>query len=192
MIQIQDTLVSQDVLAEPFVCDTASCHGCCCVEGDAGAPVTTGEIAALEEVLPIIRENLSEAARSVIDRQGVAYIDAQGDLVTSIVDGRDCVFCLHEDGCCYCAVERAFVQGKTSFRKPISCHLYPVRLKDCGGYVAVNYEHWDICKAARLLGQRQGVAVYQFLKEPLVRRFGPDWYAELELVAAEMKKQHLL
>lgn len=193
MIQIQDTLVSLDLITEKFVCDLSSCHGCCCVEGDAGAPVELDEIALLEEVLPVVWEDLTEEAKDVIDKQGVVYADPQGDLVTSIVNGKDCVFAKHEsDGCTYCAIERAFRAGKTKIHKPISCHLYPVRLTDYGAYIAVNYNKWDICKAAVLLGRKHDVPLYRFLKEPLVRKFGQAWYDELELVAAEMKKQKMV
>lgn len=187
MIQIGDVIVSFDVLREKFLCNLDVCKGACCIEGDAGAPVEFEEIGKLEEVLPVIRDELSPEARAVIDRQGVAYTDREGDLVTSIVNDKDCVFtCYDEKGCCYCAIEKAWREGKTDFYKPVSCHLYPIRVGDYGVYKAVNYNRWEICKAAVLLGEKENLPVYKFLKKPLIRKFGEDWYAELELVAEEL------
>lgn len=193
MIQIGDVVVSMDVLREKFTCNLSVCKGQCCIEGDAGAPVELDEVEKLEEVLPLIWDELSEGARAVIDRQGVVYTDEEGDLVTSIVNNKDCVFtCYDEKGCCYCAIEKAFREGKTDFYKPISCHLYPIRVSDFGLCKAVNYHRWDICKAAVLLGEKRGVSIYEFLKEPLIRKFGEAWYAELEVVVRELKDQNLL
>ena len=193
MIQIGDVVVSMDVLREKFTCNLSVCKGQCCIEGDAGAPVELDEVEKLEEVLPLIWDELSEGARAVIDRQGVVYTDEEGDLVTSIVNNKDCVFtCYDEKGCCYCAIEKAFCEGKTIFYKPISCHLYPIRVSDFGLYKAVNYHRWDICKAAVLLGEKRGIPIYKFLKEPLIRKFGEAWYAELEVVVRELEDQNML
>ncbi|MCI1647167.1 MAG: DUF3109 family protein [Bacteroides sp.] len=193
MIQIDDVVISLDVLREKFICNLEACKGACCVEGDAGAPVELDEVAKLEEVLPVIWEQLSPEARAVIDRQGVVYTDEEGDLVTSIVNNKDCVFTGYDEkGCCYCAIEKAFREGKTDFYKPVSCHLYPIRVENFGPYKAVNYHRWDICKAAVLLGKKQGVAVYQFLKEPLIRKFGEAWYAELEDAVRELEARDML
>ncbi|HBB08263.1 MAG TPA: DUF3109 domain-containing protein [Bacteroides sp.] len=193
MIQIQDVIVSLDIFREKFLCDLDACKGECCVEGDAGAPVELDEVARLEEVLPVVWDNLSPAAREVIDRQGVVYPDRDGELVTSIVNGKDCVFtCYDERGCCCCAIEKAYREGKTSFYKPISCHLYPIRVGHYGPYKALNYHRWSVCRAAVLLGEKEDVPVYKFLKEPLTRRFGEAWYAELETAADELKKQGYL
>ena len=190
MIQIDDTLVSLDVIEKFFLCDLSHCKGECCVEGDAGAPLEPGEVEGLEKVLPVVWNDLSEKAKAVIDRQGVSYVDEEGDRVTSIVDGKDCVFtCYDSDGTCKCAVEKAFREGKTSFYKPVSCHLYPVRITEYPDFKAVNYHKWDVCKAAALLGEKERVRVYQFLKEPLVRKFGEQWYAALEECATEWLKQ---
>ncbi|CCZ68914.1 putative uncharacterized protein [Bacteroides sp. CAG:702] len=189
MIEVGDVVVSSDIFTGKFFCDLDACKGVCCIEGDAGAPVELEEVEKLEEVLPVVWEDLSPEAREIIDRQGVVYTDQEGDLVTSIVNGKDCVFTCHDEkGYCYCAIEKAFREGRCAFYKPISCHLYPVRLGKCGPYTALNYHRWDICKAAVVLGEKKDVAVYQFLKEPLIRRFGEDWYAELELVAEELRK----
>ena len=128
----------------------------CCIEGDAGAPVELDEVMELEEVLPVIWDELAPEARAVIEKQGVVYTDEEGDLVTSIVNNKDCVFtCYDEKGCCYCAIEKAYREGKTDFYKPVSCHLYPIRIGDYVFYKAVNYNRWDVCKAAVLLGKKR-------------------------------------
>jgi hypothetical protein len=188
MLQIQDTLVSLDVIEQTFCCDLSHCKGICCVEGDCGAPVEEAEVEQLESVLPLIWEDLSDAAKQVIDAQGVVYADTDGDLVTSIVDGKDCVFtCYDEKGTCFCAIEKAWREGKTAFIKPISCHLYPIRLKQYPSYTAVNYQEWSICSGAKVLGKKLGLPVYRFLKEPLVRKFGEQWYKELCVAAAYLE-----
>ena len=190
MIQIDDTLVSLDVIERFFLCDLAHCKGECCVEGDSGAPLEMSEIAELEKVLPEVWNDLSPKAQAIIKKQGVAYKDEDGDMVTSIVDGKDCVFtCYDSDGTCKCAIEKAYREGRSDFYKPISCHLYPVRLNRYPDFTAVNYHKWSICKCAEVLGKKQNVRAYQFLKEPLVRRFGQEWYDELCTVANEYLTQ---
>ena len=136
----------------------------------------------MEEVLPIVWDDLAPEAREVINEQGVVYADQDGDMVTSIVNKKDCVFtCYDEKGYCYCAIEKAYREGKTDFYKPISCHLYPIRIGDYGEYKVANYHRWSVCKAAVLLGEKEDVRVYQFLKEPLIRKFGTAWYHELDI-----------
>ena len=182
MLQIQNALVSLDVIEKFFVCNLDKCLGECCIEGDAGAPITEQEYAQLKEILPEVYADLLPAARQRIDEAGVAYVDEEGDLVTQIVEGRNCVFtCYGEGGMCMCAIEEAYREGRIDFYKPISCHLYPLRLTDYPSFTAVNYHSWKICKAAEVLGRAKGVRVYQFLKEPLIRRFGKEWYDELVL-----------
>ena len=182
-----------DLFTEHFCCDLEACHGACCIEGDAGAPVTLDEIASLEEVLPAIVNDLTPQARAIIEEQGVAYSDASGELVTSIVEGRDCVFSITDGkGVCYCAIEKAWAAGKVHFRKPISCHLYPIRVGQIGPYEALNYHSWEICKVAVLKGKKMGLPLYRALKEPLIRKFGKEWYQEMETVAAELKKQNYI
>ena len=163
------------------------------VSGPFHSPMMKPAGEKLEEVLPIIWEELSPEARAVIEKQGVVYTDQEGDLVTSIVNNKDCVFtCYDEKGCCYCAIEKAYRDGKTDFYKPVSCHLYPIRIGDYGPYKAVNYHRWDVCKAAVLLGKKENVAVYQFLKEPLIRKFGEKWYQELEVAVKELKAHDMI
>ena len=180
MFQIGDALVSLDVVERHFVCNLDACRGACCIEGDAGAPITEEEYRQLQELLPQLLDDLTPAAREVIARQGVAYVDEEGDLVTSIVGGKDCVFtCYGENGRCMCAIEKAFREGRTAFYKPLSCHLYPIRITRYPAFTAVNYHRWKICKAAEVLGRKEGVRVYRFLREPLIRCFGEAWYDEL-------------
>lgn len=184
MLQINDTLISLDLIERFFICDLDKCHGECCIEGDAGAPLEEEERHKLKEILPLIWDDLLPEAQEVIKSQGVAYIDEEGDLVTSIVNGKDCVFtCYDKNGLCQCTVEKAYRAGKTDFYKPISCHLYPVRIKRYPDFTAINYHRWKICKAAEVLGRKEGVRAYQFLEKPLVRKFGQAWYDELKEAA---------
>ena len=193
MLQIQDVILSLDIITKEFCCNLKKCKGACCIEGDAGAPVTEEEIATIEEILPIIWEDLSEEAKTAIKEKGIAYPDPEGELVTQIVNGKDCVFtCYSEDGCCYCAIEKAYREGRCSFLKPISCHLYPIRVKKLGDYYGLNYNRWDICSSALIKGHRENIPLYKALKEPLIRRFGEEWYKELELTVEEMKKQNII
>lgn len=193
MIQIDDTIISIDCLSEKFCCDLEACKGACCIEGDAGAPVELEEVAQLEEALPVVWNELSAAAQAVIDRQGVVYTDEDGDLVTSIVHGKDCVFtCYDSCGNCFCALEKAYREGRSLFYKPASCHLYPIRIKKIGDMTALNYHRWDVCRMAVEKGRQLNLPVYRFLKEPLVRRFGEAWYQELESAVEELKEQGYL
>lgn len=180
MLQIKDTLVSLDIVEQFFCCDISKCLGECCIEGDAGAPITKEEFEKLKEILPIIYDDLSPAAQKEIAENGVGYIDEEGDLVTSIVDGRNCVFtCYAPGGICQCAIEKAYNERKiTDFRKPISCYLYPARINEYPSFTAVNYHRWKICRCAELLGKKEGIRLYQFLKDPLTQKFGKDWYEE--------------
>lgn len=193
ILQVGDVLVSPDIFTERFCCDISQCHGACCVEGSDGAPVELDEIGEIEASLDVVWPDLSASAQAVIDKQGVAYPDRDGELVTSIVSGRDCVFTCYEGGNCLCALERAFRKGKTTFQKPISCALYPIREKKFGGgLVGLNYNRWGICEAARVKGKKLDMPLYKFLREPLIRRFGVDWYAELVSVAEELRHQGLI
>ena len=189
MFQIGDAIVASDIIEENFLCDLSACMGECCVEGDAGAPLEEDEVKIIEDLLSEVWDDLSPAAQAVIKEHGVAYRDHDGAMVTSIVNGKDCVFTYYDEkGICKCAIEKAYRVGRTNFYKPISCHLYPIRLQKYKDFTAVNYHRWSICKAAVLLGKKEGLKVYEFLKEPLIRRFGEDWYNELVLVAEEYKK----
>ena len=187
IIQVGDVLLSSEILTEKFCCDLSACKGECCVEGDAGAPVTLEEIGEIEDCLDAVWGDLSASAQAIIDKQGVAYTDQEGDLVTSIVRGKDCVFTCYEGYNCLCALEKAYRNGDTEFCKPISCALYPIREKNFGnGLIGLNYHRWAVCKDAVEKGKALGLPVYQFLKEPLIRRFGEAWYQELCEVADQL------
>lgn len=188
MLQIDDTIISLELFERKFICDLATCKGECCVEGEDGAPLEAGEVEKLEDVLSLVWDYLPEASKQVIKDQGVSYMDRDGDDVTSIVNGAECVFVYtDENGYSKCAIEKAFLEGKTTFRKPISCYLYPVRVDRYPHYSAVNYHRWSICNCAEKLGEKEGVPVYKFLKDPLIKKFGYDWYKELEIAAEELK-----
>ena len=182
MLQVQNALVSLDLIEKFFICDLDKCLGECCIEGDAGAPITEEEYKKLKEILPVVWNDLLPSAKERIKEAGVSYIDEEGDLVTQIVDGKNCVFtCYGKNGMCMCAIEKAYREGKIDFNKPISCHLYPVRLTEYPNFTAVNYHSWKICKAAEVLGRAKKVRAYQFLEGPLTRRFGKEWYEELKI-----------
>ena len=184
MVQIGNTIVSFSIFTEYFCCDPSHCKGICCVEGDAGAPV------ALEEALPIIESEMRGESLAVVKEQGVVYNDPEGDLVTSIVNGKDCVFATEDSkGCILCLIEKAFNEGRFHWRKPISCYLYPARLGKVGDLISVNFHKWDVCRHAMIKGRRKGIRVYEFLKQPFIERFGQEWYDELLTVAEELKAQ---
>lgn len=190
IMQVGNVLLSPDIFTVKFCCDLQKCKGACCVEGDAGAPVTLDEIGQIEGSLDIIWHDLAASAQSVIDRQGVAYTDRDGELVTSIVQGKDCVFTCYDKGCCLCALEKACREGRSAFVKPISCALYPLREKTFpDGTVGLNYHRWSICKDALVKGRELDLPLYKFLKEPLVRRFGSEWYDELLALATQLRAQ---
>lgn len=199
MIEILGTLVSLDLFKVMFCCDLSKCHGICCVEGDAGAPVTIEEVGLLEDSLDVVWDDLSKEAQKQIDAEGVVYPDRDGELVTQIVCGKDCVFVKYDnislDGgktrgprCALCAIDSAFRNGKFHWQKPISCALYPVRLSKVGDMTAVNVHKWDVCQPARDLGKKLQLPVYRFLKDPLIRRFGQEWWNECDVAYRELKK----
>lgn len=191
MFEIQNTLVSLDLAEEFFCCDLEQCKGQCCIEGDAGAPVTHAECREIRRALPATVSFMLPRAMEEVESNGVAYIDEEGDLVTTLLDGRNCAFtCYGPGGVCLCALEAAYRKGLTQWKKPISCSLYPLRLTEYERFTAVNYHRWDICKSARANGRKLGVRLYEFLREPLIERFGQEWYDELALVCSEYLKQY--
>ncbi len=190
MIQIQDTIVSEEILERKFVCNLNACKGACCVQGDAGAPLEQEELEELENVFESVKPYLSEKSIAALE-EDLYTVDADGDYVTQLVDGKECAFVFFdEQNITKCAIEQAYLDGKTAFKKPISCHLFPVRLSKIAAYTAVNYAYWDICDDACTLGEELGVKTYQFLKEPLIRRFGEEWFKELTLVDEALEKEN--
>ena len=188
MLRIKDTLISMDVLEKHFICDLAKCKGACCVKGDSGAPLEDEELPVMEEILPKVKPFLREEGIKAIEEQGPYMIDMDDDFVTPLIEGNECAYVVFENGIAKCGIEKAYNVGAIGFRKPLSCHLYPVRLKKYSDFTAVNYDKWDICEPARDLGQKEQVPVYKFLEESLIRRFGNDWMRHLKIAAETLKK----
>ena len=187
IFQVDNVLVSAAVLTECFCCDLKICKGRCCVEGTSGAPVNLDEVMELESSLDDYWPYMSATAQSVVDSHGVAYTDSDGDLVTSIVGGKDCIFTCYDGDCCLCSIERANCVGRTFVEKPVSCALYPLRVKDFGdGLFGITYHRWSICQSAVDKGRKLGLPLYVFLREPLIRRFGDEWYGKLVELADEL------
>lgn len=181
MIVIEKTIVSDSLIEQEFVCHLDKCKGACCVEGISGAPLEEHELAIIEDVYDKVKPFMTAAGVREIEKQGKHIIDSDGDLVTPLIDGKkECAYTIFENGIAKCAFEKAYYDGVTNFKKPISCHLYPVRITKHNDYDAVNYEKWSLCKPACTLGKSLGVPVYAFLKEALIRKYGEDWYNQLE------------
>lgn len=190
MLQIKNVLVSLDLIEEFFCCDLEACKGACCIEGDAGAPLTDSEDRMLRELQPDILPHLTSKAAAILSGNGPSYIDSEADRVTTLIEGAACVFtCFSPDGLCLCALEKARREGDERIFKPISCSLYPARVKEYTGFTALNLHRWKICRPAFTLGRRKGIRAYEFLREPLIRRFGREWYDELDLTAREFLRQ---
>jgi hypothetical protein len=179
MIQVEDKIISLDVFEKHFVCDLNACKGACCVEGDSGAPLLKEEEKILDEIYEKVKPYMRKEGITEIENQGISVYDADGDLTTSLVNNRECVFVTFENGITKCTIEKAYLDGKTEFKKPISCHLFPIRIKEYRDFDAVNYEEIKICKPACECGSKLEVPVYVFLKEPLIRKYGEAWYKEL-------------
>ncbi len=180
MIIIGNTSVSDDLYLVRFCCNLERCQGACCVAGDAGAPLEEEEISILEDELENIKPFMTERGIETVVKQGVFDYDIHGKFVTPLVNDGECAFANFKDGIAFCSIEKAYFEGKTKFRKPVSCHLYPVRITKYETFDAVNYEKWNICKPALKLGNKEGIPLYKFLKEALVRKYGEDWYKQLE------------
>lgn len=186
IVQIDDKLISADLFEKHFVCDIAQCAGICCVLGDSGAPLEQKEKAVLQKEYENFAAYMKPEGRKAIEEQGLTVIDPDGDLVTPLIKGKECAYsCFDDNGVCYCAIERAFLDGKTKFRKPVSCYIYPIRLKQLGELTGLNYDVWHACDAAREKGKKEGVPVFRFLKEPIIARFGKDFYAKMEALYEE-------
>ena len=187
MLQIGKAIISLDVIQKEFCCDIEKCKGSCCVAGDSGAPVTPEEARTIESLYPDFEEYLSEQSKEEIKKQGFSLTDLDGDLVTPLVNNSECAFTfVDERGITKCAIERAYFDKKTSFRKPVSCHLFPIRITAYKRFDAVNYQELDICKPGRICGKSQSMPLWKYLKEPLVRTYGPQWYEELTFAAENL------
>lgn len=183
MIAIGNALVSEDLLEKKFVCDLNACKGACCVEGESGAPLDEDELEVLASIWDKVKPYVPADGVKAIEKQGTHVIDSDGDYTTPLVKGKHCAYTYFENGFALCAIEKAHKEGKINYKKPISCHLYPVRIEKTKVYDSVNYHKWDICKPACKCGAKQDVPVFTFVKDGLVRKYGKKWYAELELAA---------
>ena len=190
MIQIDDKLISEDLFSEEFVCNLAKCKGICCVEGDAEAPLDEDETKILDEIYPKIKPYLRPEGIQAIEEQGTYTLDFEGDLVTPLVNNAECAYVIFDEkGYTKCAIEKAYEDGVIDWQKPISCHLYPIRITEYSNFSAINYHEWDICSDACTLGKELGVKVYQFLKKPLIRKYGEEFYQTLSEAAEEWEKE---
>lgn len=188
MFQLDKTIISEELFEKEFVCNLTACHGACCVDGDAGAPVAKDELDKMIEVYPKVKPFLRPEGIQAIEEQGVYVIGEDGEYETPLIDGKDCAYVIFDGKTALCGIEQAYNQGLIDWKKPVSCHLYPVRVKEYSDFAAVNYHKWHICSDACTLGKELGVPVYKFVKEALIRKFGQQWYDELEKVAEDLKK----
>jgi hypothetical protein len=190
MLQIGDAIVSGELLEKRFVCDLEKCRGACCVEGDSGAPLEEDELKILDKIYPKVAPYLSEEGRASIEKYGRYVIDDDGEYVTPLVNGdMECAYTIFQNGVAKCGIEKAYEEGKIKFKKPISCHLYPIRINKLRSGEALNYHKWDLCKAACALGKKLDVPVYLFLKEPLIRKYGKKWFKELDTAAMMLNEK---
>ena len=188
MFQLGKTLVSEDVIEKEFVCNLSACKGKCCIDGEAGAPLEEDELQILMDVYPHVKPLLRPEGISAIEDQGL-FITSDGEYETPLINERDCAYVIFDEkDTAKCGIEEAFNQGLIDWKKPISCHLYPVRIMEYSEFSAVNYHKWPICDDACVLGKELQVPVYKFVKEALIRKYGKDWYDELELVAQNYNK----
>ena len=184
MIEIKDTLISDDIFDKKFVCDLSSCKGACCVDGDSGAPLTQEECSVLDNIYDEVKQYMRPEGIETVEKEGTYIVDSDGDLVTPLVNERECAYVyFDEKGITKCAIERAYLEGEIDFRKPISCYLFPIRLKEYPTFTAVNVQLLEICNCACVMGNELKIPVYKFLKNPLKQRFGAKWYQELEKAA---------
>jgi Protein of unknown function (DUF3109) len=188
MIQIEDKLVSSELFEEHFICHLEKCLGNCCVFGDAGAPLKDEEAKFLEKEFERIRPFIREEGAESVDKQGKWLFDTDGDKVTPLIKGKECAYTVFENNIAKCGIEKAYEEGAVDFRKPISCHLYPIRLSKVSDYTALNYHRWGVCEPARVLGKKEGLPVFRFLKDSIIRCFGESFYKEMELVYNELNK----
>jgi hypothetical protein len=190
MLRINDTIFSLDILEKRFRCDLPKCLGNCCRYGDSGAPLSKEEVEILEEIWPHIKPYLRPNGIAAIESDGTSTIDFDNDTVTPLIDNEECAYSILVDNIYMCGIEKAWTEGKITFQKPVSCHLFPARVKKYSGFLAVNYQELAICSSALECGQSEGIYVYEFLKMPLIRAFGEETYNELCIAAEELRKNY--
>lgn len=186
MVQIDNTIISFDIFDKHFCCNLSACLGACCVEGESGAPLENDEISLISDNYTQIRPLITSKGRQIIEKLGFFVEDIDGDKVTPIIEGKECAYCYFEGEICKCAIEKAWNKKLIKFQKPISCHLYPIRITKYQNFDAINLHSWKICRPALILGKSTQIPVYQFLKEPLIRKYGQDWYSQIEIAAKEL------
>ena len=190
MIQIENTILSNDIIEKYFLCDLTKCKGACCVEGDSGAPLEKKERKLLDKYYPEIKKYMRPEGIAAVDKNGKYYIDEEHEHVTTLIEGQECAYTIFDkDGIAQCSIEKAWVEKKIPFQKPISCSLYPIRVKEYDRLTAVNFDEWDICESACKLGEEKKILVYKFLKKPLTQKFGEEWYKQLEYFAENINKK---
>ncbi|RFC54401.1 DUF3109 family protein [Brumimicrobium aurantiacum] len=191
LIEVDDKIVTDEIFERKFVCDLSKCKGACCVEGDDGAPVTQEEIKIMEDIFPKVKPYMTKEGIEKVEKDGVSYLDRFNEPVTSLVEGGACAFVAYDpDGTTKCTIEQAYRNGDVDWKKPISCELYPIRAKKYESFTALNYEEIDICKPGCVLGETLNIPVYQFLKEPLIRAYGDDFFKGLKEVDKELQKHN--
>ena len=183
MFQLNKTIISEEILEKEFVCNLSACKGACCVDGDAGAPLDEAETKILAEIYPKVKPFLRPEGIAAIEEQGTHTVSDFGELETTLIDGKDCAYVIFDKDTALCGIEQAYNEGIVDWKKPVSCHLYPIRVKEYSDFSAVNYHKWHICKPACECGAKLKVPVYKFLREPLIKKYGEDWYKGLEFAA---------
>lgn len=185
MLIVDNVLVSEDLLEECFCCDLGQCGGQCCVEGDVGAPIEPEEVGDMEDCFPKVRKYMQPEGVELVEKLGTFDYDMEGEFVTPLLRDEACAYVYYEDDIAKCAIEKAYLNGEIEFRKPISCHLYPIRIKKLPDYEALNYHRWEVCESACENGKKLKLPAYKFLKEPLIRKYGEEWYEKLERAVAD-------
>lgn len=187
MIQIGKTIVSEDIIEKDFVCNLSACKGQCCIDGDAGAPLEEKELQIMRDIYTKVKPFMRKEGIVEVEKQGTYTTNSDGEHETTLIDGTDCAYVIFDEkNIALCAIEEAYNQGEINFKKPVSCHLYPVRVQDYSEFSAVNYDKWSICDDACTLGKELQIPTYKFVKQALIRKFGEDWYTELDKFAKKL------
>lgn len=188
MLQIDNAVISFDILQKKFACDLKKCKGACCIHGDSGAPLEDEEAALLKIIFPVVKPFMRPEGINAVNEQGAYVIDSDNDKVTPLVNGDECAFVIFENGIAKCAIEKAYEAKVIDFKKPVSCHLYPIRITKYSTFEALNYHKWDICKHAVTNGKKENTPIYIYLQEPLTRKYGKEWYEQLKIASTDLLK----
>lgn len=189
MIEIGNCIISRDIIEKKFICNLEKCKGACCILGDSGAPLDDEELKTIDRAYPKIKHYLRQISVDTIEKHGTYVVDYDNEYVTPLVNQKECAYVIFDGETAKCVFEKAYNDGIIEFRKPISCHLYPIRIQKLKYYDAVNYDRWDICDPAREYGEDKNTPIFKFLQVPLIRKFGKKWYNELKLIARELERR---